>query len=295
MFRPLLIPHDNTQANMTPQHPKEPTVTKSLATRIFTFTIRAYFPTPAEPTRFNPVSAMNQLCCIMLKDEPSLVLCNLTNDNQVILESAPLPTGKKEFQKFCTVLTICIENQNKTNVCIGCNLCSNHTLGSIKHQSTSNHLLAWIKKECIFVESNLLGMNRPRTVGYFTNIAPDITNLANFQKHLINQLMLVKMDAETAVELAPHLKDQQLDAMLNGDDYIPILPQFQVYCTCITHGSAPTQISTDVIGVKAICIQAAQRHLASWPDSYSSSHISHSTILHSRLVPGSNVFVITRA
>jgi len=59
------------------------------------------------------------------------------------------------------------------------------------------------------------------------------------------------MDAEMAVELAPHLKDQQLEAMMNRDDYIPILLHFQLYCTRLTHGSAPTQISMDVIGVKA--------------------------------------------
>jgi len=195
---------------------------------------------------------MNQLFRTMLKDEPSLVLCNKANDKQVILESMPLPTGKNEFQKFCNVSTTRIETQNKTNVCIGCNLLSNRTLGSIKHRSTSNHLLAWIKKERIFVESDQLGTERPRTVGYFTKIAPDITHLANFQEHLMNQLMLIEMDADTAVELAPHLKDQQLEAMSNGDDYIPILPPFQVYRTRLTHGSKPTQISTDVIGVKAV-------------------------------------------
>jgi len=95
--------HNKTQANTTPTNPKEHLVAKSLVMRTFAFTIRTYFPTPAKPTQFNPVTAMNQLFCIMLKDEPSLVLCNLTNDKQVILESALLPTGKNEFQKFCTV------------------------------------------------------------------------------------------------------------------------------------------------------------------------------------------------
>ncbi len=145
-----------------------------------------------------------------------------------------------------------IENQNKINVCIGGHLLSNRTLGNITFHSTSNNLLAWIKKECIIIESNSLGTDHPRTVRYFTKIAPNITHLANFQKHLVNQLMLVKMDADMAVELAPHLKDQQLKAMSNGDDYIPILPQFQLYRTCLTHGCAPTQILTDVIGIKSV-------------------------------------------
>jgi len=94
---------NNTQANMTPKHPKEHPVAKSLAAHAFAFMIRNYFPTLAKPTQFSPVTTMNQLFHIMLKDKLSLVLCNLTNDKQVILESALLPTGKNEFQKFCTV------------------------------------------------------------------------------------------------------------------------------------------------------------------------------------------------
>jgi len=241
---------DSPQAKTTQQTLKEPPATKSLETRAFAFTIRAYFPTPVEPTRFNPVTAMNQLFRTMLKDEPSLVLCNLANDQQVVLASTPLPTGKTEFHKYYNVSTTRIDTQNKTNVCIGCNLLSNRTLGSIKHRSTSNHLLAWIKKERIFVESDRLGTERPRTVGYFTNIAPDITHLQNFQDHLANQLMMIEVDAATAVELAPHLKDQQLEAMSNGDDYIPILPPFQVYRTRLTHGQVPLQVTMDVIGIK---------------------------------------------
>jgi len=43
---------------------------------------------------------------------------------------------------------------------------------------------------------------------------------------------------------------QQLEAMTNGDDYIPILPNFEVYKTWITHGLVPSQVTTDVIRVK---------------------------------------------
>jgi len=38
--------------------------------------------------------------------------------------------------------------------------------------------------------------------------------------------------------------------MSNGDKYIPILPPFELYCTRITHRRDPTQVSTNVIGVK---------------------------------------------
>jgi len=63
--------------------------------------------------------------------------------------------------------------------------------------------------------------------------------------------MLIDIDADTAVELAPHLKTAQLEAMTNGDEFVPILPPFEVYRTTITHGRAPTQVATDVLGVKS--------------------------------------------
>jgi len=38
--------------------------------------------------------------------------------------------------------------------------------------------------------------------------------------------------------------------MLNGNKYVPILLNFEVYKTCLSHRRAPSQISTKVIGVK---------------------------------------------
>jgi len=128
---------------------------------------------------------------------------------------------------------------------------SNRTLGNIKFKSSDGHLLAWLKKERVFVESDGLGIDRPITIGHFIKIAPDLTNLANFRDSLANQLMLIDIDADTAVTLAPHLKAAQLDAMTNGDEYVTILPPFEIYRTRITHGRKPTQVSTDVLGVKS--------------------------------------------
>jgi len=113
-----------------------------------------------------------------------------------------------------------------------------------------NHLLAWLKKERIFIEADSLGTDRPVTIGYFTKIAPSLTHLSNFRDYLTDQLMLVEIDADTAVSLAPHLKNERLEAMTNGDDYIPVLPDFVVYRTRISHGREPSRVTTDVLGVK---------------------------------------------
>ncbi len=88
-------------------------------------TIRAFFPTPTAPMKFNPITAMRQLFNIMLKDEMSLVIHNVNNNKQIVLESASFPTGEADFKKFFKVSTSRNKQQHKTHVCIGCYVLSN--------------------------------------------------------------------------------------------------------------------------------------------------------------------------
>jgi len=236
-----------TAALNTPATP----VTKNFVTRDFDLVFCAFFPVPTAPAKFNPIVAMKQLFRAMIKDEPSLVLQTATNDKQIDLATATILTGEKEFKMFFRVSTTRNEKQSQTHVCIGCHMLSNRTLGNIKFQSNDGNLLAWLKKEKIFIKSDSLGLEQPVTIGYFTKIASAITHLAKFRDHLANQLMLVEIDAATAVELALHLKQQQIDAMLNGDDFIPILPEFEIYRTRISHGRDKDKVSTNVLGVKS--------------------------------------------
>jgi len=168
-----------------------------------------------------------------------------------VLASDYLPTGENEFKKFFKVSTTRVDKQNQMHVCIGCHVLSNRTLGNIKFKSSKeNHLLTWLKKARVFIESDSLGTKRPLPIGYFTKISPELTHLTNFRNELVTQLSMIDIDAETAVTLAPHLKQAQLDAMSNGVDYIPILPNFEVYRTKITHGRDPSKVTTEVIGIK---------------------------------------------
>jgi len=201
--------------------------------------------------KFNPISAMNQLIWIILKDEPSLVIQTLNNDEQIILAADPLLTGEKEFKKFFKVLTVWVEQQHKSHICIGCNMLSNQTLGNIKFKSNDGHLLAWLKKERIFIELDGLGIDHPVTIGHFIKIVPELTNLANFCDNLVNQHERIDINTDTTIALAPHLKDAQLDAMTNGNEYVTILPPFEIYRMQITHGQEPAQVMTNVLGVKS--------------------------------------------
>jgi len=201
------------------------------------------------PMKFNLISAMQQLLRTMIKDEPSLVIRTKNNDNQIILASEPLLSSKKAFKQFFNVLKPRAERQNQMHMCIGCHVLSNCTLGNIKFHSTDNHLLTWLKKAKVFVESDSLGTECPVTVRYFTKLDPTITHLANFHEHLTSQLMMIDIDVNTVITLAPYLKQAQLDEMSDGDD-IPILPNFKVYKMRLSHSRAPNKVTTEVIGVK---------------------------------------------
>jgi len=203
-------PHSTMAASeaTTPSHvnqtvPNAPTntttrsATKNLVTQDFDLTIRAFFPAPTAPTKFNPIHVMNMLFCMMLKDKPSLVLCTPSNDKQLILALGSILTGESKFKKYFKVSTTHSEKQNSLHICTSCHVVSNCSLGNIKFNSTDSHLLAWLKKEWVFLESDGLGTNHLVTIGYFTKIAADITHLANFHNHLVNQFMLVELEVDT--------------------------------------------------------------------------------------------------
>jgi len=137
-------------------------------------------------------------------------------------------------------------------VCVGCHVLSNRSLGKIKFQSTNGNLFAWLKKERVFIESDNLGTDRLVTTSHFTKIASTLTHLANFCKHHANKLMLINIDMDMAIKLAPHLKKAQLKAMTNGNNFVPILLDFEVYQMHLSHGHKPTQVMTDVLGVKCV-------------------------------------------
>jgi len=194
---------------------------------------------------------MTQLLLMILKDKLSLVLCTPKNDQQIILATTPIPTNKTKFQKFFNVSTTHIITKNQSNICVSCHLLSNQSLSSIKFKSMNNHLLAWLNQAQVFTESDSLGTACPATISYLTKIATDITNLPNLYNHLVNQLMLIELNPATTISLAPHLKQAQLKAISNSDDYILILPDFELYCMQISHGHDPSKITTDVIGIKS--------------------------------------------
>jgi len=138
------------QVHTTSSDPPVTSANKNFVMREFDLVFCMFFLTPPQPAKFHPIPAMTQLFCTILKDEPSLVLQTPTNNKQIILMLTLLPTGESEFKTFFKVTTICLEWQNKTQVCIGCHILSNCSLSNSKHDSPNGNLLAWMKQEHIF-------------------------------------------------------------------------------------------------------------------------------------------------
>jgi len=170
----------NQTARTALSQPQAPPVNKNFVTRDYDLVFHAFFPTPAPPAKFHPIHAMTHLFRTILKDESPLVLRTPNNDQQIILALTSLPTGEAAFKQYFKVTTVRLEKQNKTQVCIGCHVLSNCSLSNIKFRSPDSNLLAWLKKERIFLESDNLGIDRPVTTGYFIKIAPSLMHLANF-------------------------------------------------------------------------------------------------------------------
>jgi len=61
--------------------------------------------------------------------------------------------------------------------------------------------------------------------------------------------LMVEIEDATVIELVPHLKQVQLDAMSSGDEFLS-LPSFEIYRTQLSHGREPLQVLTKVLGVK---------------------------------------------
>jgi len=80
------------QVRNAPPTAPPPSGEKNLFTRELDLTLRAFFPIPTAPTKFNPIQAMTSLLRTMIKDEPSLVLRTPSNDQQIIVTSSSLPT-----------------------------------------------------------------------------------------------------------------------------------------------------------------------------------------------------------
>jgi len=60
----------------------------------------------------------------------------------------------------------------------------------------------------------------------------------------------VIIDPNLAVGLDPSLKEQQAEAMLNGNTFIPDPPPFEIYQTEISYRHDKTRVKMNVLGIK---------------------------------------------
>jgi len=213
--------------------------------------IRAYFPMPCASTKFNPIASMQFLFKEMITHDSTITVTNTSDDKQIQLAHDVVPMSEEEFKKYFMVTNDTHPVGTPPHVIVGCHLMSNQTMRDIKFDTTKIHkFIDWLKKEKIFIESNLLGITKTTTIGYVTKLHPKLTNRTFLKPLLLSMLEDVVLDPTLACELDPSMKEQQAEAMSNGDLMITEPPAFEIYQTRITCGCDKDKISTDILGIK---------------------------------------------
>jgi len=102
---------------------------------------------------------------------------------------------------------------------------SDRTVRDIKFDTTTqNKFIDWLAKEKIFLELDSLGISKTSTVGYLLKLHTRITNCTTLKELLLDELNDICIDANLAIELDPMLKDKQVEAMSNGNIFLPTPP-----------------------------------------------------------------------
>jgi len=217
--------------------------------RTHSFTICTYFPPQCANVKFNPAVNMRAFLIELIKYEPSLALVNPTMKEQLVLATTQIPTNEAEFKKLFTISTdSCASNQQ--TIVIRCHLCSKRTINKIKLDKNKPQFLDWLMKQNIFIESDMLGVDKTITIGYLTKLHPQLTNRTKLKSLLEMALEDIVIDPELATELDLSLKEEQMEAISNGNLMIPAVPSFELFKTKITTGKDKTKVNTKVIGVK---------------------------------------------
>jgi len=224
--------------------------------RTHSFTIRVYFPTPDPNVKFHPIANMRAFLAELIKTEPSIVIVNPTNQNQLILSKESIPTKEEMFKQFFTISTEIRSKKNQQHVIIGCHMLSERTMKEIKFDKTKPQFMNWIDNAKVFIESDTLGVSKTTTIGYITKVHPILTNRTTLKALLQSALDDIVIDPTLAVELDPTLKDVHLQAQTDGDFFNPELPPFEIYKTKLIHGRDKAKVETNVLGVKSTVQQA---------------------------------------
>jgi len=108
----------------------------------------------------------------------------------------------------------------------------------------------WLANKKIFLESNSLSVKKTATIGYLAKLHPDLTSCTHLKPFLLEELLDIIIDPELACELDPSQKTAQLEAMANGNMFIPQVPLFKLYKTHISYGRDKMRVKTDIFRIK---------------------------------------------
>ncbi len=187
--------------------------------------------------KFNPSHSMHLFFTEMLKYDSTITIMNNQDEKQLQLNIEAILTNEANFTKYFTVMQDIHPTNTKPHIIIGCHLMSNQTVHEIKFNTTmQNKFVDWLAKEKIFLESDLLGITKTATIGYLLKLHTQITNCTTLKELLADELQNLNLNPDLVVKLDPTLKPKQVEAMSNGDIFVPKLPPFKIFSTCICYG-----------------------------------------------------------
>ncbi len=192
------------------------------------YTVCVYFPTPHAKQKFNPSSSMHLFFAEMLKYDLTITVMTEQTDQQLQLATDAVLTNKEDFKKFFKVMQDSCPTSTKLHIIIGCCLARDCTIWEIKFDTTHTmQFISWLTKEKIYVKSDSLGISKTVTVGYLAKLHPCLTNCLTLKNLLQDELNDISINPNLVVELDPLLKQCQVDAMSNGNVFIPDPPSFK--------------------------------------------------------------------
>jgi len=177
----------------------------------------------------------------MIKYNSTLTIVVPNTTHHIALATDAITATETEFKKFFSIDMEMQMKGNKSQVIVSCYITSDRTLKEIKLDSMQTQkFLDWLKKEKIYADSDSLGVKKTATIGYLLKIHNCLTNRSTLKDSLLDELNLVVIDPELAVELDPSIKEKQTKAMSNGDIFVPEPPPFEIYQMEISYGRDKT-------------------------------------------------------
>jgi len=131
---------------------------------------------PTAQATYNPMPKAKTLMLTMAEQDPGLSITSINGKSTLIIKTDTFPCTETQFKQYFHCNWEKTGTTTREKVLLGCNINSNETLNNLKHELQPNNLLQWLGKEKVFLEADVLGIRKTKTIGYLNGIHPRVVN-----------------------------------------------------------------------------------------------------------------------